>query len=100
MAPLDDMSQPGTAAYDSDTLTVGDGTWDFTKNDFLLPNLVGLNFETMQFNGTCPSALSPGYPYPTPGRQTLTLPSFLACQAWEIASRPCRNIMRSSKHTA
>lgn len=51
MAPLDDMSQPGTASYDSDTLTVGDGTWDFTKNDFLLPNLVGLNLETMQYNG-------------------------------------------------
>ncbi|KAK7737050.1 hypothetical protein SLS53_006808 [Cytospora paraplurivora] len=51
MAPLDDMSDPGTASYDSDTMTVGDGTWDFTKNDFLLPNLVGLNFDTMQYNG-------------------------------------------------
>ncbi|KUI65321.1 hypothetical protein VM1G_00225 [Cytospora mali] len=51
MAPLDEMSQPGTASYDSDTMTVGDGTWDFTKNDFLLPNLVGLNFETMRYNG-------------------------------------------------
>ncbi|KUI60514.1 hypothetical protein VP1G_07756 [Cytospora mali] len=50
MAPLDEMSQPGTASYDSDTMTVGDGTWDFTKNDFLLPNLVGLNFETMRYN--------------------------------------------------
>ncbi|TVY15403.1 hypothetical protein LARI1_G009515 [Lachnellula arida] len=30
---------------------VGDGTWDATKNDFLLPNLVGLNFETMRYNG-------------------------------------------------
>lgn len=51
MAPLNDMSAPGTAAYDSDTMTVGDGTWDFTKNDFLLPNLVGLNLETIQYNG-------------------------------------------------
>lgn len=51
MAPLDDMSAPGTATYDSDTMTVGDGTWDFTKNDFLLPNLVGLNLETTQYNG-------------------------------------------------
>lgn len=51
MAPLDDMSAPGTATYDSDTLIVGDGTWDFTKNDFLLPNLVGLNLETTQYNG-------------------------------------------------
>lgn len=32
-------------------MTVGDGTWDFTKNTFLLPNLVGLNFETMRYNG-------------------------------------------------
>ncbi|KAL1880638.1 hypothetical protein Daus18300_001249 [Diaporthe australafricana] len=51
MAPLNDMSAPGTASYDSATMKVGDGTWDFTKNDFLLPNLVGLNFETMQYNG-------------------------------------------------
>lgn len=54
MAPLNDMSAPGTASYNSDTMEVGDGTWDFTKNDFLLPNLVGLNFETMQYNGESP----------------------------------------------
>lgn len=54
MAPLNDLSAPGTASYDSDTMEVGDGTWDFTKNDFLLPNLVGLNFETMQYNGEYP----------------------------------------------
>lgn len=51
MAPLDDLSAPGTATYDSDTMIVGDGTWDFTKNDFLLPNLVGLNLATTQYNG-------------------------------------------------
>lgn len=56
MAPLNDMSAPGTASYNSDTMEVGDGTWDFTKNDFLLPNLVGLNFETMQYNGEYPPA--------------------------------------------
>lgn len=55
MAPLDDLSAPGTATYDSDTMTVGDGTWDFTKNDFLLPNLQGLNFETMRYNGKATS---------------------------------------------
>lgn len=33
---------------------VGDGTWDSTRNNFLLPNLVGLNFETMQYNGIFP----------------------------------------------
>ena len=51
MAPAEGLSAPGTATYDSDTMTVGDGTWDFTKNTFLLPNLVGLNFETTQYNG-------------------------------------------------
>lgn len=30
---------------------VGDGTWDSTRNTFLLPNLMGLNFETMRYNG-------------------------------------------------
>ncbi|KAI0476917.1 hypothetical protein F4859DRAFT_67449 [Xylaria cf. heliscus] len=51
MAPTEGLSAPGSATYDSNTMTVGDGTWDFTKNTFLLPNLVGLNFETMQYNG-------------------------------------------------
>ncbi|KAK1756195.1 hypothetical protein QBC47DRAFT_321298 [Echria macrotheca] len=51
MAPADTLSPPGSSSYDSNTMTVGDGTWDFTKNTFLLPNLVGLNFETMQYNG-------------------------------------------------
>ncbi|SPQ22894.1 13cea553-21eb-4b55-8c81-55252ceae8e8 [Thermothielavioides terrestris] len=51
MAPTDNLSPPGTSSYSSDTLHVGDGTWDFTKNTFLLPNLVGLNFDTMQYNG-------------------------------------------------
>lgn len=36
---------------------VGDGTWDSTRNDFLLPNLVGLNFETMRYNGMSPHSL-------------------------------------------
>ncbi|KAK0646226.1 hypothetical protein B0T16DRAFT_374660 [Cercophora newfieldiana] len=51
MAPADALSPPGSSSYSSNTLNVGDGTWDFTKNTFLLPNLVGLNFETMQYNG-------------------------------------------------
>jgi hypothetical protein len=51
MAPADNMSPPGSSSYSSDRLNVGDGTWDFTKNTFLLPNLVGLNFETMRYNG-------------------------------------------------
>ncbi|KAB5558064.1 hypothetical protein GE09DRAFT_1286351 [Coniochaeta sp. 2T2.1] len=51
MAPADSLSPPGSASYSSDTLHVGDGTWDFTKESFLLPNLVGLNFDTMRYNG-------------------------------------------------
>ncbi|PHH78548.1 hypothetical protein CDD82_2976 [Ophiocordyceps australis] len=52
MAPaLDQLSPPGSAHYDSDTITVGDGTWDSSKNTFLLPNLEGLNFETTRYNG-------------------------------------------------
>lgn len=34
-------------------MNVGDGTWDSNRNTFLLPNLVGFNFETMQYNGMC-----------------------------------------------
>ncbi|KAI8963510.1 hypothetical protein F5Y11DRAFT_319464 [Daldinia sp. FL1419] len=51
MPSADALSAPGSATYASDTMVVGDGTWDFTKNTFLLPNLAGLNFETMRFNG-------------------------------------------------
>lgn len=50
MAPTD-LSSPGSVSYDSNTMTVGDGTWDFGKNTFLLPNLQGMNFETMRYNG-------------------------------------------------
>ena len=30
---------------------VGDGTWDSQRNTFLLPNLMGVNFDTMRYNG-------------------------------------------------
>ncbi len=67
-------------------MTVGDGTWDFTKNSFLLPNLVGLNFETMQYNGMssmsgAPAALGEQQPalVIVPGIDKTT-------QAWQIAS--------------
>ena len=50
-APLDNLSPPGSSTYSSNILYVGDGTWNAAKNDFLLPNLVGLNFETMRYNG-------------------------------------------------
>lgn len=45
------LSPPGEATYSSNTMFVGDGTWDSERNDFLLPNLQGLNFATMQYNG-------------------------------------------------
>ncbi|RYP21773.1 hypothetical protein DL766_007863 [Monosporascus sp. MC13-8B] len=51
MASAEGLSAPGSAEYSSDTMVVGDGTWDFTRNTFLLPNLMGLNFETMRYNG-------------------------------------------------
>lgn len=52
MAPTsDEFSSPGAASYDSETLVVGDGTWDFRKNTFLLPNLEGTNFDTTRYNG-------------------------------------------------
>jgi hypothetical protein len=52
MAPQsDNLSPAGSSTYSSDTMYVGDGTWDATRNDFLLPNLVGFNFETMRYNG-------------------------------------------------
>ncbi|KAL8420196.1 hypothetical protein RB594_003108 [Gaeumannomyces avenae] len=50
MAPAE-LSPPGTATYASDRLNVGDGTWDYEKNTFLLPPLVPLNFDMMQYNG-------------------------------------------------
>lgn len=53
MAPADQLAPAGSSSYTSDTLNVGDGTWDFSRNDFLLPNLVGLNFDTMRYNGAC-----------------------------------------------
>lgn len=52
MAPAPDTLSPaGSSTYNSDTLNVGDGTWDFTKNTYLLPPLMGVNFETMRYNG-------------------------------------------------
>ncbi|KAI1951651.1 hypothetical protein LOZ57_001062 [Ophidiomyces ophidiicola] len=45
------LAPPGSSTYSSDSLHVGDGTWDSQRNTFLLPNLMGLNFATMQYNG-------------------------------------------------
>lgn len=47
----DNLAPPGSSQYSSNTMFVGDGTWDSTRNSFLLPNLQGLNFETMRYNG-------------------------------------------------
>ena len=45
------LSDPGSSVYDSATMHVGDGTWDSQRNTFLLPNLMGVNFDTMRYNG-------------------------------------------------
>lgn len=45
------IAPPGSSSYNSATLHVGDGTWDSSRDDFLLPPLVGLNFATMRYNG-------------------------------------------------
>ena len=57
------LAPPGSSHYDSSTLHVGDGTWDSSRDTFLLPNLMGINFDTMRYNGmpafrsnTCPLA--------------------------------------------
>ncbi|KAJ5964898.1 uncharacterized protein N7479_004774 [Penicillium vulpinum] len=46
-----DLAAAGSSTYASNTLHVGDGTWDSGRDTFLLPNLMGLNFETMRYNG-------------------------------------------------
>jgi hypothetical protein len=51
------LSAPGSSVYDSDSMYVGDGTWDSQRNTFLLPNLQGLNFETMRYNGKIDGSL-------------------------------------------
>ncbi|KKK12157.1 hypothetical protein P175DRAFT_0556037 [Aspergillus ochraceoroseus IBT 24754] len=45
------LTAPGSSTYSSNTLHVGDGTWDSSRDTFLLPNLMGVNFETMRYNG-------------------------------------------------
>lgn len=51
MSPSPQLAPPGSSSYNSDTMSVGDGTWDAGRETFLLPNLVGLNFATMRYNG-------------------------------------------------
>ncbi|KAJ5143581.1 uncharacterized protein N7515_002368 [Penicillium bovifimosum] len=45
------LAAAGSSSYASNTLHVGDGTWDSGRDTFLLPNLMGVNFETMRYNG-------------------------------------------------
>lgn len=47
------LTAAGSSTYASNTLHVGDGTWDSDRDTFLLPNLMGLNFDTMKYNGEC-----------------------------------------------
>lgn len=58
----DSLTPAGSAQYDSETMFVGDGTWDSTSNTFLLPNLQGLNYATTRYNGMgARFAALPGY---------------------------------------
>lgn len=50
------LSPAGSSVYSSDTMYVGDGTWDSQRNTFLLPNLQGLNLATTQYNGMAPKS--------------------------------------------
>lgn len=70
------LAPAGSSQYTSDTMYVGDGTWDTERNTFLLPNLVGLNFNTMRYNGKLDSAV-----FHSLGNSLL--------QEWEIASESC-----------
>jgi hypothetical protein len=45
------LAPAGSSTYASNTLHVGDGTWDSSRDVFLLPNLVGLNLATLRYNG-------------------------------------------------
>lgn len=65
------LSAPGSSVYSSDSMYVGDGTWDSQRNTFLLPNLMGVNFDTMRYNGEFVRSQA--------GDVLLT------CQAWAIA---------------
>ncbi|MCJ1287749.1 hypothetical protein MMC26_007101 [Xylographa opegraphella] len=51
MSPSPQLAPPGSSTYNSPTMYVGDGTWDSQRNTFLLPNLQGLNYNTMRYNG-------------------------------------------------
>jgi hypothetical protein len=83
MAPAaGEFSAPGAVSYDSNTQVVGDGTWDFDKNTFLLPNLQGTNFETTRYNGILPNSWF-----------CTQDPTNTESQAWEIDSRHLPSIM-------
>ncbi|KAK6582821.1 hypothetical protein PZA11_005229 [Diplocarpon coronariae] len=81
----DGLSPAGSSSYSSNTMYVGDGTWDSTKNDFLLPNLVGLNFETMRYNGMGNRFASmPGYHSLIRAHGVIAVIAFLVLLPWAI----------------
>ncbi|KAF1815518.1 hypothetical protein P152DRAFT_464355 [Eremomyces bilateralis CBS 781.70] len=49
--PPPGLAPAGSSSYSSNSLQVGDGTWDSQRNTFLLPNLQPLNLATTQYNG-------------------------------------------------
>lgn len=82
MAVDSGLSAAGSSTYASNTLHVGDGTWDSERDTFLLPNLMGINFDTMRYNGK--SAYS----------STLRKIAYI-CQEWETDSRICPSTIPS-----
>jgi len=51
-ASTSQLSPAGSSTYASSILHVGDGTWDSARDAFLLPNIQGLNFAAMRYNGS------------------------------------------------
>lgn len=82
------LSPPGSSQYKSNTIFVGDGTWDSERNTFLLPNLVGLNFDTMRYNGTLHSDV------------LVPEETDIFVQEWGIAFEICLNTTFSFEVTA
>jgi hypothetical protein len=51
MSPSPQLAEPGSSSYSSGIYHVGDGTWDSSKDTFLLPNLQSLPLRVTQYNG-------------------------------------------------
>lgn len=84
------LTAAGSSTYSSDTLHVGDGTWDSHRDTFLLPNLMGVNFATMQYNGKS-VCINP---------KKCSLTNVCASQVWVTDSRTWPGTIPLSLHMA